>query len=64
MKSKERKVKKYKTKVSFWANYCGLEFEDKRLEIIYNELLEIEDKLGKVRQKFIEEFTKYKERRK
>jgi len=56
----ERKVKKYNTKKSFWASYCALEFKDKRLEKLHKDLLEIEDKLGNVRSKFLEEFTNYK----
>jgi len=54
-----RDVKKYKTKVSFWASYCALEFEDKRLEYLHNALLRVEDELGRIRTKLLEEFTKH-----
>ena len=60
----KRKIKKYNTKTSFWASYCALEFEDKRLEKLHKDLLKIEDKLGKVRSKFLEDFTNYTKEKK
>lgn len=57
MAKEKRKVKKHKTKISFWASYCNLEFEDKRLEKFHKELLKVEDKLNNIRTRFLKEFT-------
>jgi len=50
------KEKKY----YFWASSCALEFENKKLKKIYNDLVELGDKLGEIRERLFDDFTKFK----
>jgi hypothetical protein len=48
---------KQKTKVSFWATKNYKKWKKRDMKFLYQELLKIEDKLEKIREKLFEKYT-------
>jgi len=53
-----------KKSYSYWTPLYIPEFEDKKLEKIYNDLVELGDKLGEIKERLFDDFTKLKDGKK